>query len=52
MKKYDIGIDLGGTKVLCAIVEKESHKVLFEVKKKTKKRKGQQKNNSKIIRIA
>ena len=45
MKKYDIGIDLGGTKVLCAIVEKESHKVLFEVKKKTKKEKG----NKKII---
>ena len=37
MKKYNIGIDLGGTKVLCALVEITTKKVLFMVKKKTKK---------------
>lgn len=42
MKKYNIGIDLGGTKILCAIVENSTNKILFEVKKKTKKEKGEE----------
>ena len=49
MKKYSIGIDLGGTKILAGIVEKESGKVLFEVKNKTKKEKGNKKITAKII---
>ncbi len=44
-KKYNIGVDLGATKVLCAIVEKNTNKIITEVKKKTKKEKG----NKKII---
>ncbi|GBF23547.1 ROK family protein, partial [Candidatus Gastranaerophilus sp. (ex Termes propinquus)] len=36
MKKYNIGIDLGGTKILAALLEKDSDRVLFEVKNKTK----------------
>ncbi len=49
MKKYNIGIDLGGTKVLCALVEITTKKVLFMVKKKTKKEKGNEKVFSKLI---
>ncbi len=49
MNKYDIGIDLGGTKVLCAIIEKKERKILFEVKKKTKKEKGNKKVTAKLI---
>lgn len=40
MKKYSIGIDLGGTKILIALIERDSGKVLEFVKKKTKKDKG------------
>lgn len=40
MKKYSIGIDLGGTKILIAIVNRENGEVLNSVKKKTKKDKG------------
>lgn len=40
MKKYAIGIDLGGTKILTAIINKETGEVLQYVKKKTKKDKG------------
>ena len=40
MKKYSVGIDLGGTKILIALIEKESGKVVHFVKKKTKKEKG------------
>ena len=40
MKKYSIGIDLGGTKVLIALVNKETGDVVNWVKKKTKKDKG------------
>lgn len=40
MKRYSVGIDLGGTKILIALVEKESGKVVHFVKKKTKKEKG------------
>ena len=60
MKKYNIGVDLGGTKVLCAIIdieaplknlneEKSAPKVLFEVKKKTKKEKGNEKVTAKLF---
>ena len=49
MKKYSIGIDLGGTKILAGVVEKSTGKVLFEVKNKTKKEKGNKKVSSKII---
>lgn len=40
MKKYSVGIDLGGTKILFGLVERESGKVVDFVKKKTKKEKG------------
>lgn len=40
MKKYSIGIDLGGTKILIGLVEKDSGKVVSHIKKKTKKEKG------------
>lgn len=40
MKKYAIGIDLGGTKILTALVDKKSGEVVCSVKKKTKKEKG------------
>ena len=40
MEKYSIVIDLGGTKILAGIVEKQSGKVIFEVKNKTKKEKA------------
>ena len=49
MKKYSVGIDLGGTKILAGIVEKDTGKVLFEVKNKTKKEKGNKKITAKII---
>lgn len=38
--KYAIGIDLGGTKVLSALIDKETGEVMMSVKKKTKKDKG------------
>ena len=40
MKKYSIGIDLGGTKILVALVNRESGEVVHFVKKKTKKDKN------------
>lgn len=40
MKKYSIGIDLGGTKILTALVNRETGEVVASVKKKTKKDKG------------
>ncbi len=49
MKKYAIGIDLGGTKILAGLVEKATGKVLFEVKNKTKKEKGNEKIADKIL---
>lgn len=42
MEKYSIGIDLGGTKILIALVNRETGEVLAHVKKKTKKEKGSQ----------
>ncbi len=49
MGKYSIGIDLGGTKILTALVDKNSGEVLNFVKKKTKKDKGYDKIIKKII---
>jgi len=49
MKKYSIGIDLGGTKVLLALVDKATGEVLASVKKKTKKDKGPKNIIKKII---
>lgn len=46
---YSIGIDLGGTKVLSALINKETGEVIFSVKKKTKKDKGPNKILEKII---
>ncbi|MFR1672924.1 MAG: ROK family protein, partial [Candidatus Gastranaerophilaceae bacterium] len=40
MKKYSIGIDLGGTKILIALVNRETGEVIAHIKKKTKKEKG------------
>ena len=40
MEKYSIGIDLGGTKILIALVDKSAGEVIHSVKKKTKKDKG------------
>ena len=49
MTKYNIGIDLGGTKILTCLIQKSDKKILFEVKKKTKKEKGNEKVLSKIF---
>lgn len=49
MEQYSIGIDLGGTKILAGVVEKESGKVLIEVKNKTKKERGNKKIGEKIL---
>lgn len=49
MKKHSIGIDLGGTKILIALVNKETGEVLFSVKKKTKKDKGPKKILQKMV---
>lgn len=49
MKKYSIGIDLGGTKILTALVEKDSGKIIDFVKKKTKKDKGPKNITKKMI---
>ncbi len=40
MKKYSIGVDLGGTKILAAIVNVETGEVVDVVKNKTKKYRG------------
>ena len=49
MSKYSIGIDLGGTKILTAIVDKTNGEVISFIKKKTKKDKGIEKIINKII---
>ena len=46
MKRYSIGVDLGGTKILAGIVEKETGKVLYEVKKK----RGMKKSGGKSLK--
>ena len=40
-RKYAIGIDVGGTKILAALVDPQSH-VISEIKNKTKPEKGEQ----------
>lgn len=40
MKNYSVGIDLGGTKILIALVNKQTGEVICHIKKKTKKQKG------------
>ncbi len=50
MGKYSIGIDLGGTKILTALVNIESGEVISSIKKKTKKDKGADKIVHKIIK--
>ncbi len=49
MSKYSIGIDLGGTKILTALVNKENGEIISFEKKKTKKDKGTEKLVQKII---
>ncbi len=49
MGQYSIGIDLGGTKILTAIVDKSKGEVISFIKKKTKKDKGIDKILQKII---
>lgn len=49
MGKYSIGIDLGGTKVLTALVNRTTGEVVSYIKKKTKKDKGPEKIMQKII---
>ena len=46
---YAIGIDLGGTKVLTALINKDNGQVVSSVKKKTRKDKGPVKILEKII---
>ena len=49
MKRYSIGIDLGGTKVLLALIDKTSGTVVDFLKKKTKKEKGPKNITKKLI---
>lgn len=49
MKKYSVGIDLGGTKILIALVNKQTGEILHHVKKKTKKQKGPENIMKKMI---
>ena len=49
MKDYSIGIDLGGTKILIALIKRETGEVLNHIKKKTKKDKGPQNIIKKMI---
>ena len=48
MGKYSIGIDLGGTKILTGIVDKQNGEIVAFEKKKTKKDKGSEKIVQKI----
>lgn len=49
MKKYSVGVDLGGTKILTALVDKNSGEVISHIKKKTKKQKGPENIIKKLI---
>ena len=49
MKKYSIGIDLGGTKILTALVDRSSGEVVHFVKKKIKKGKGAENIVNKMV---
>ncbi|MDD3593041.1 MAG: ROK family protein [Candidatus Gastranaerophilales bacterium] len=50
-KKYSIGIDLGGTKIIAGIVNEQTGEVVVSCKKKTKKEKGTEVITKKIISI-
>lgn len=50
MNKYSIGIDLGGTKILTAIVDNTTGEVLCYTKIKTKRNKSEEKIIRKIIK--
>lgn len=43
MEKYSIGVDFGGTKILACVVNTETAEIVYEVKNKTKKQKGEEK---------
>lgn len=49
MKRYSIGIDLGGTKILSAVINRENGEIVCSVKKKTKKEKGSKKIIKKLM---
>ena len=49
MKNYAVGIDLGGTKILIGLINKDTGEVLYHVKKKTKKDKGPKNIMKKMI---
>lgn len=49
MKRYAIGIDLGGTKILTALVDRFNGKVVHFVKKKTKNAKGSENIYNKMV---
>lgn len=49
MGEYSIGIDLGGTKILTAIINKQTGEIISSIKKKTKKDKGEEKIINKIL---
>ena len=49
MENYSIGIDLGGTKILIALVDKKTGEVVAHIKKKTKKDKGPENIIKKMI---
>lgn len=51
MANYSIGIDLGGTKILAAIVDITNGKVIHYAKKKTKKERGANVITKKVINI-
>ncbi len=51
MANYSIGIDLGGTKILAAIVDTQTGEVVFSAKKKTKKERGGEAIAKKTVNI-
>ena len=51
MKKYNIGIDLGGTKILCGLIDAKTQEIIHKVKKKTKKDKGNEKISKKLFEV-
>lgn len=49
MKKYSVGVDLGGTKILIALVDRNTGEVVCHIKKKTKKQKGSENIIKKLV---
>ena len=49
MKKYSVGVDLGGTKILIALVDRNTGEVIGHIKKKTKKQKGSENIIKKLV---